>query len=107
MEAPSGIIGLETSLSLGIRELVNKGYLSMPELIRKMSTSPAKLYHLDAGYVSEGGPADLVVFDPRKEWTVKDFASKSANSPFIGERLPGVISCTICGGRIAYRNGGG
>ncbi len=106
-EAPSGIIGLETSLSLGIRELVNKGYLSMPELIRKMSTSPAKLYHLDAGYVSEGGPADLVVFDPRKEWTVKDFASKSANSPFIGERLPGVISCTICGGRIAYRNGGG
>lgn len=104
-EAPSGIIGLETSLSLGIRELVNKGYLTMAQLMYKMSTSPAKLYRLDAGYVSEGGPADLVVFDPRKEWTVKDFASKSANSPFIGEKMPGVISYTICGGRIVYDGG--
>ena len=103
-EAPSGIIGLETSLSLGIRELVNKGYLSMTELIRKMSYAPAKLYHLDAGYLAEGGPADLVVFDPHKEWVVHTFASKAANSPFVGETMPGVISYTICGGRIVYRN---
>ena len=101
-EAPSGIIGLETSLSLGIRELVNKGYLSMAELVCKMSYAPAQLYHLDAGYVAEGGPADLVVFDPRKEWVVKDFASRAVNSPFIGETMPGVISYTICGGEIVY-----
>ena len=101
-EAPSGIIGLETSLSLGIRELVNKGYLSMSELIRKMSYNPAQLYHLDAGYLAEGGPADLVVFDPHKEWVVNAFASKAANSPFVGEAMPGVISYTICGGRIVY-----
>lgn len=101
-EAPSGIIGLETSLSLGIRELVKKGYLSMPELIRKMSYAPARLYHLDAGYVAEGGPADLVVFDPESEWVVDAFASKSANSPFTGERMPGVISYTICGGKVVY-----
>lgn len=101
-EAPSGIIGLETALSLGIRELVNKGYLSMMELIGKMSLAPAKLYHLDAGYLKEGGPADLVVFDPKKEWVVKNFASKSANSPFVGETLPGVVSYTICGGKVAY-----
>ncbi len=99
-EAPSGIIGLETALSLGIRELVNKGYLSMMELIGKMSLAPAKLYHLDAGYLKEGGPADLTVFDPRKEWTVENFVSKAANSPFIGERLPGVVSYTICGGKM-------
>ena len=99
-EAPSGIIGLETALSLGIRELVNKGYLSMMELIGKMSLAPAKLYHLDAGYLNEGGPADLTVFDPRKEWTVENFVSKAANSPFIGERLPGVVSYTICGGKM-------
>lgn len=103
-EAPSGIIGLETSLSLGIRELVNKDYLSMSELIRKMSYAPAKLYHLDAGYLAEGGPADLVVFDPLAEWVVKDFASKAVNSPFLGETMPGVISYTICGGKIVYRN---
>lgn len=101
-EAPSGITGLETALSLGIRELVNKGYLSMMELIEKMSLAPAKLYHLDAGYLKVGGPADLTVFDPQKEWTVERFASRAANSPFVGERLPGVISYTICGGKIVY-----
>lgn len=103
MEAPSGIIGLETSLALGIRELVNKGYLSMSELIRKMSYAPAKLYHLDAGYLAEGGPADLVVFDPHKEWVVNTFASKAVNSPFVGETMPGVVSYTICGGKVVYR----
>lgn len=103
-EAPSGIIGLETSLSLGIRELVNKGYLSMTELIRKMSYAPAKLYHLDAGYLAEGGPADLVVFDPHKEWVVDTFASKAVNSPFVGETMPGVITYTICGGKIVYQS---
>lgn len=103
MEAPSGIIGLETSLSLGIRELVNKGYLSMSELIRKMSYAPARLYHLDAGYLAEGGPADLVVFDPHKEWVVNTFSSKALNSPFVGETMPGVVSYTICGGKVVYR----
>lgn len=101
-EAPSGIIGLETSLSLGIRELVNKGYLSMLELMGKMSYAPAKLYHLDAGYLAEGGPADLVIFDPNKEWVVETFASKAANSPFAGERMPGVVSYTICAGKVVY-----
>lgn len=103
-EAPSGIIGLETSLSLGIRELVNKGYLSMLKLIEKMSYAPAKLYHLDAGYLAEGGPADLVVFDPDKEWLADTFVSKAANSPFIKERMPGVVSYTICGGKVVYQN---
>lgn len=102
-EAPSGIIGLETSLSLGIRELVNKGYLTMAELIEKMSYAPAKLYHLDAGYLAEGGPADLVIFDPTQEWNAGSFVSKSANSPFAGENLPGVVRYTICRGKIVYR----
>lgn len=103
-EAPSGIIGLETALSLGIRELVNKGYLTMLELVRKMSYAPAKLYRLDAGYVAEGGPADLVVFDPDREWVVDKFASKAVNSPFVGETMPGVISYTICNGEMVYCN---
>lgn len=102
-EAPSGIIGLETALSLGIRELVRKGYLSMSELVRKMSYAPAQLYRLDAGYVAEGGPADLVVLDPDGQWVVDGFASRAVNSPFIGETMPGVISYTICQGKIVYR----
>ena len=102
-EAPSGIIGLETALSLGIRELVQKGYLTMMELICRMSYAPAKLYHLDAGYIKAGGPADLLVFDADKMWTVDKFVSKACNSPFVGERMPGIISYTICDGKIVYR----
>ncbi len=104
-EAPSGIIGLETALSLGIRELVMPDYLTVMELMEKMSLTPARLYRLDAGYLAVGGPADLVIFDKDARWRVeKDgFASKAANSPFIGEEMPGVIHYTICGGKVVYR----
>lgn len=102
-EAPSGIIGLETALSLGIRELVEKGYLSYPELFRRMSLAPAVLYGLPGGSMKEGQAADLVIFCPEEKWKVLSFASRSANSPFVGEVLPGVIHATICGGRIVYR----
>lgn len=101
-EAPSGIIGLETALSLGICELVNKGYLSMPELIKCMSLNPAKLYRLNAGYLAEGGPADIVIFDKDENWKVESYESKSSNSPFTGMVLPGVVCHTICDGRIVY-----
>ena len=104
-EAPSGIIGLETALSLGIRELVEKGYLELPKLFHRMSTAPCKLYGLDGGTVREGAAADLVLFDPKEHWIVGRFASKSANSPFVGEELPGVVRMTICNGRIVYENG--
>ena len=104
-EAPSGIIGLETSLSLGIRELVNKGYLTLPQLIERMSTAPCRLYGLAGGTLCEGAPADLVLFALDEQWTVREFASKSTNSPFIGEKLPGVIYYTICGGNVVYCKG--
>ena len=104
-EAPSGIIGLETALSLGIRELVEKGYLELPKLFHRMSTAPCKLYGLDGGTVRGGAAADLVLFDPKEHWKVGRFASKSANSPFVGEELPGVVRMTICNGRIVYENG--
>ena len=102
-EAPSGIIGLETALSLGIRELVQKGRLTYPQLIQRMSTAPCALYGLQGGTLEEGKAADLVIFNPEETWRVQDFASKSANSPFIGEELPGVVHATICGGQMVYR----
>lgn len=102
MEAPSGIIGLETALSLGIRELVNKGYLTYPELFHRMSTAPANLYGLPGGKLKEGQAADLVIFGPEEEWKAEKFVSKSSNSPFIGETLPGVVRYTICSGEIVY-----
>ena len=101
-EAPSGIIGLETALSLGIRELVGKGYLDMPQLIERMSTAPCKLYGLPGGRIEEGARASLVLFHPGERWTVGGFLSRSANSPFIGENLPGVVYYTICDGKVVY-----
>ena len=102
-KAPSGIIGLETALGLGITELVKKGYLSMMDLLRLMTTGPAQVYNLDAGYIAEGGPADIVLIDPDLEWTVEDkFASKAHNTPFIGRVLKGKAIMTIASGKIVY-----
>lgn len=103
-KAPSGIIGLETSLALGITELVKKGHLTMVQLMEKMSWNPSRLYRLDCGRLEEGAPADLVIFDEKERWTVKEFASKAVNSPFIGAELEGRVKYTICGGKVVYRD---
>lgn len=105
-QAPSGIIGLETALSLGITNLVDTGCLTMVQLIEKMSLNPAILYRLEEhkGWIGKGADADLVIFDPDASWTVENFQSKSSNSPFVGETLKGVVKYTICGGEIAWEN---
>ena len=101
-QAPSGILGLETALALGITHLVKPGHLTLSQLMEKMSSNPARLYKLDCGRMEAGAPADLVIFDEDRQWVVEGFRSKSANSPFLGERLTGKVMYTICGGRIVY-----
>lgn len=103
-QAPSGIIGLETAFALGITQLVETGWLTLLQLIEKMSYNPAKMYGLNAGYLEEGGPADLILFDEKEKWTVKGFESKSWNSPFLGQTLQGKIKYTICSGRVIYED---
>lgn len=103
-KAPSGMIGLETALALGITNLVRKGHLTMIHLLEKMTVKPAQLYHLDSGYLAVGGKADLVIFNERERFTVGSFHSKSQNSPFIGMELCGKIKYTICGGTIVYED---
>ena len=103
-KAPSGMTGLETSLSLGLTYLVQAGELGLMELLEKMTYNPAKLYHFEAGYLEVGGPADIVIFDPDADRLVSDhFASKAANSPFVGESLKGQVAYTICQGNIVYQ----
>ncbi len=102
--APSGMIGLETALALGITNLVRTGHLTMSQLLEKMSLNPAKLYNLEKGYLSEGAVADIVIFDEYEKWTVSTFQSKSSNSPFIGEELYGKVKYTICNGTVVYRD---
>lgn len=102
--APSGITGLETSLALGIKSLVEPGHISLMKLMELMSKNPAEFYRMTPGSVTKGAPADLVIFGENELWTVRkeDFASKASNSPFIGWELPGKIHYTICSGKIVY-----
>lgn len=103
-KAPSGMTGLETSLSLGLTNLVETGDLSLMDLLAKMTSNPAAMYDFNAGYLAENGPADILIFADKEDRLISDqFASKASNSPFIGETLKGVVKYTICDGQIIYQ----
>ncbi|MFC3927397.1 dihydroorotase [Streptococcus caprae] len=104
-QASSGMTGLETSLSLGLTNLVATGDLTLKDFLATMTCNPADLYALDAGYLAENGPADLVIFHPEQDRLVtENFQSKASNSPFVGETLKGVVKYTIARGKIVYAN---
>lgn len=99
LDCPSGMIGLETSLGLGITNLVRPGHLSLLELVERMTVGPAKVYGLDVS-VDVGSTADLTIIDPDYKWTVDKGYSKSQNSPYMGENLYGKAVYTIANGKI-------
>jgi dihydroorotase len=103
-DAPFGVVGLETALGLGLTLLVDGGSLSLPALIDRMSTVPARIFHLPGGTLRKGAPADVVVFDPDAPWTVdpERFQSKSRNTPFGGWKLRGRVERTLVEGRTVY-----
>ena len=101
-EAPSGIIGLETALPLAITVLVNGRHLTMMQVLEKMAYNPAKMYHLDAGYLAEDGPADIIIIDKDAIQVFEEYASKASNTPFTGWELDGVVCTTICDGKVVF-----
>lgn len=105
--AMNGIVGFETALGLGITYLVKPGYLTLSQLLEKMSGNPAEILGLNKGQLRTGKPADIVIFDPDKAWTVDPaaFQSKSKNSPFGGFALYGQVEYTIVSGNIVVRQG--
>lgn len=104
-KAPSGMVGLETSLGLALTYLYHAGHMSLMKVIDRMSTTPASLLRLPGGTLQEGRPADLVLFDPDQVWTVNrdTFASKGRNTPFHGFQLKGKVKYTISMGQIIYQ----
>jgi dihydroorotase len=90
-QAPFGIVGLETALGLSIAELVEQGFLTLSQLIEKLSTNPRRICSLPVIKIQEGEMANLTLFDPACEWIVniQEFKSKSKNSPFDGRKLKG------------------
>lgn len=102
-EAPFGIVGLETALSLTLA-LVEEGVLTLESAVDKLATAPAKAFSLNAGTLAVGAPADVAVVDPNLEWEVDPsrFRSKSRNTPFAGWKVKGRVTTTIVSGRIVY-----
>ena len=67
-----------------------------------MSTNPCKKYNLPGGTLKEGSRADILIFDPKREYSIETFKSKSSNTPFKGEKLIGKVIYTISKGHIIY-----
>lgn len=105
--ALNGIIGLETSLPLSITYLVDKGVLTLNELLKKMCVNPANILGLNKGTLSVNRSADVVIFDPNEKYTidVSGFKSKSKNSPFDGFNVQGKVKYTIVNGKIIVNQG--
>lgn len=103
-KAPFGIVGLETAAALTYTELVLGGYLTPMQMAEKMSCNPAKVIGLDKGSLEEGKAADIVVFDPSREYRIdkSKFWSMSKNTPFDGRNVSGEVRMTIAGGKVVY-----
>ncbi len=104
-EAPSGFPGLETSLSV-LNTARLQGYLDWEKLIDLTSRNIAQIFNINnAGVIEIGKPADLVIFDPDQHWVVEpeNFRTKARYSPWIGQRLKGVVRYTLMNGNVKYK----
>ena len=101
--AAPGMLGLETALPI-VLDFVRKGTLDYPHVIAALTSGAAKVFGLSAGSLAAGAPADLCVLDPDRPYTITadGFASKSKNSPFVGQTLAGRAVLTLCGGRVVH-----
>jgi len=98
-----GIVGLETALPLSLK-LVDEKILSMHDVIKKLTSTPADIFNLKAGSLSLGNKADILIFNPNLEYSIdiSKFYSKSKNSPFDGWKVKGKVIHTLVKGKIAY-----
>lgn len=104
-KAPFGIVGLETAFALTITHLVKTGYLTLMQMVEKMSLNPAKVLGIDKGQIAKGKIADLVIANPNREYTIDKtkFFSKGVNTPFDGQKVYGKVIYTIVDGKVVYQ----
>ena len=104
-DAPFGVVGLETAFAVLHTRLVRDGALTLPALLERMSTGPARALAVEGGTLAPGQPADLVLIDPAMEWTIEsaDFVSKGRSTPFGGEGVVGRVVRTLVGGETVWR----
>lgn len=103
-KAPNGVVGLETSLAAALTKLYHTGLLPLGKIQKLMSENPRKILGLEPLSIEKGSIADITIFDPDFEWTVKKekLHSKSKNSVFKGEKLKGKVLYTISKGKIVF-----
>ena len=103
-QAASGAVALETLLPAALR-LYHSDHLSLPQLFRALSLNPANRLGLPCGRLSEGAPADLILFDPNSPFLLDRFQlnSKSKNTPFDGQRMQGRVLATFVDGQKVYQ----
>jgi len=103
-QAPFGVVGLETAVSICLDRLVHGGVIGLPRLVELLSRGPARVLRLKKGSLREGDDADITVLDLEREFVVAPgaFESKSVNTPFAGWTLRGGPVMTIVGGRIVH-----
>ena len=102
--APFGIIGLETAFAVCYTELVGKGVISLPHLLKKFTAGPAEVLGMADYSLREGNAADLVVLDPHATYRIDKnrFYSKSRNTPFDGMTVSGRVELTLVDGKIVH-----
>jgi len=105
-KAPSGMVGLETSLAVTLTSLYHTGKMDLSAILRCMTFNPAAILRLGTGRLAIGADADITIFDPDEVWVVdpEQFASKGRNTPFTGRELKGRVKYTIVGGKIIYQD---
>jgi dihydroorotase len=101
--AAFGLSGLEFALPL-MMSLVRAGHLTIADVIRRLSTEPARLLHKPGGTLRPSSPADVVVFDPNGRWRVTPDAlkTKNANTPLLGMTLAGRARFTLVNGQVRF-----
>jgi dihydroorotase len=103
-DAANGVIGLQTALALTLA-LVESGELPLLTALARLTIGPARALGLDAGTLTAGKAADVVVVAPSAEWTLDETTnySKSTNSPWWNKPLVGRVEATVLGGNTVYR----
>jgi len=101
--APPGVLGFETAFPV-VMDLVRAGEIEPLELMRRLSTTPARIVRQRLGTLAVGADADVVVLDPDRDWVYEPMKgwSKSHNSPWAGRPMRGRAVATIVGGRLVY-----
>ena len=98
-----GIVGLETALPLTLK-MVDEKVITLQKAVDLLTHQPCRLFNLDKGSLGVGRDADIVIFNPKTQYTIEPekFKSRSKNSPYKGWKVRGKVLYTLVAGKTVY-----